>query len=138
MPDWDNNELREIKDFIITFTKALNTKNYQSLGECFEENAVLHRAMENYIGRNAIIEWYKSQLNAGDIQFGLMDATAGVFPDSSAKCILWYEITARGYGKVKKDICIETMDLVKKGEFWKIRNCFGMGYSPKEHKRSFS
>lgn len=88
MPDWNSNELKEIKGFIVKYINALNMKDFQILRECFAKNAILHRGMKNYIGRDNIIEWYKSQLEAGDIRFELMDASGGILPDSSVKCIL--------------------------------------------------
>lgn len=137
MPNWNDNELKGIKDFTVKYITALNKKDFHILRECFAEDAVLHRAMKNHIGRDAIIEWYESQLNAGHIQFELMDASACMLPDSSAKCILWFEIYAKGYGKEKKDIIIETIDLIKTDGIWEIRKCFAMGYNPDEHKKYF-
>jgi len=137
MPDWSNKKLKEIRDFIIKYVNALNAKNYQLICECFANNGILHRGMKNYVGRDEIIKWYKSQLDTGDVKFELKDASAGILPDSSAKCILWFEICARGYGREKKDIYVESIDLGKNNNFWQIERCFGIGYDPEYHKKYF-
>lgn len=138
MPNWDSSELKDIKDFIVKYITALNMKDFQILRECFAVNAVLHRGMKNYVGRDEIIGWYKNQLKVGDMKFELKDASAGLLPDSSAKCILWFEICAKGYDRVKKDVHIESIDLEKTHSNWEIQKCFGLGYDPEYHKKYFS
>ena len=137
MPDWNSAELKGIKDLIVRYVSALNTTDFDALQGCFAAGAVLHRGMKNYVGREAIIEWFKTQLAACDLKFELADASAGILPDASAKCILWFEIYSKRGDEIKKDIHVENIDLEKTHGHWTIQKCFGLGYDPEQHKKYF-
>ena len=137
MPDWNSPVLIELKDFIEQYITALNEEDFDILSTCFASKAVLHRGMKNYVGRDSIISWYKAQLPPGNLKFELVDASAGILPDSSAKCILWFEIIVKHNDKFKRDIHIEAIDLEKHCGHWVIKTCFGLGYDPEYHKKYF-
>jgi hypothetical protein len=146
MPDWDSNELSQVKQFVLRYTKAMNDKQASQLRQVFRADAVLHREMDNFVGWHNIIKWHEKVWDTQgfrNARFVLKDATAGILPDGSAKCIVWYEINvpgkkAKGTAKpTPKQIHVESLDLTRSGKQWKITRCFGIGYDPKEHRHSF-
>ncbi|MDO9391499.1 MAG: nuclear transport factor 2 family protein [bacterium] len=146
MPDWDSKELTKVKQFVLLFTKAMNGKKASQLRRVFHKDAILHREMQNFLGHADIIKWYEKVWDTQGFrqaEFVLMDATAGILPDGSAKCILWFEIKVpsvklKGAAKPNpKQIHVETLDLKLYGKQWRITKCFGLGYEPKDHKKYF-
>ncbi|MBN2379573.1 nuclear transport factor 2 family protein [candidate division WOR-3 bacterium] len=130
MPDWHDAKLKDIKGLIIKYTRALNSKNYDLLRGCFSDDAALHRGMKNYVGKDEITAWNRKQLEGKSLRFELKDAIAGVFPDSTARCILWFEI-------YNDQVHVESIDLVNVDADWLISKCFGLGYDPEHHRENF-
>lgn len=146
MPDWNLKELIAVKQFVLLYTKAMNDKEVTQIKRVFHKDAILHRAMENFVGWENIIEWHEKVWDTQgfrDARFVLKDATAGILPDGSAKCIVWYEINLPGkkvQGTAKpnpKQIHIDSLDLIRHGKQWKIAQCFGLGYDPKFHRKYY-
>ena len=146
MPDWNSKELVKIKQFVVRYTQAMNDKKVDRFKQVFHKNAIMHRAMENFQGLPAIIKWHAKAWDSQGFRhaaFALKDASTGIFPDGSAKCILWYEITvpkgsSKGTAHPKiKSIHIESLDLKLCGNKWKVTRCFGMGYDPNFHAKYF-
>jgi hypothetical protein len=137
LPDWSFPQMKEIKDFILQYVAALNERDYGMLDRCFTRDVILHRGMKNYTTKDEVANWYRKQLNSGHLRFELKDASAGILPDASAMCILWFEIKRNNSGKVQKDIHIESLDLALSDGYWKIRKCFGLGFNPEYHKKHF-
>lgn len=137
MPNWNSPRMKGIRNFIVHYVAALNDKDYNTIEQCFTPDAILHRGMKNYAGRDEMVNWYRKQLNSGRLRFELMDASAGVLPDGSALSILWLEIKTKGNSANKNDIHIESLDLIQSDGCWKIRKCFGLGFDPEYHKRHF-
>jgi hypothetical protein len=86
--------------------------------------------MKNYVGTKEIVAWNKRHLEGKAFRFELKDASAGVLPDSTARCILWYKVG-------ESQLHVESMDLVEVDRNWLISKCFGLGYDPEHHRENF-
>lgn len=146
MPNWNSKELINIKKFIILFTKVMNEKKTSLIKSVFDKNANMHRGMANVEGVADITKWYNHMWNSqgyGNAKFILKDASAGILPDGTAKCILWFEINIHKHRNEyrimpkQKQVHIETLDIELIDKKWKIKQCFGIGYDPKDHKKYF-
>ncbi len=143
MPDWNTRELQDLKEFILLFVECMNKKDLRILESIFDSNAILHREMKNHLGFTEIADWYKNMWKHKGFSnsiFILKDATSGIFPDNTAKVILWFEIHVPDFDKngIKENqIHIETLDLIKQENEWKIQKCLGLGYDPIEHDKAF-
>ena len=68
------------------------------------------------------------------MEFELLDASAGFFSGDEAQLLLYMEIYQNG---TKKELFIESMNLRREDDDWKISQLFGLSYEPEFHRRYF-
>jgi ketosteroid isomerase-like protein len=136
VPDWKDRKYVPLQRFVASFEKAMAAKDEDRVTSHYSRSAVLHRADLNHKGHRAIRAWYKDAFQRfKNTSFVMKDAAAGVFPNSHAICILWFELKHKG--KSKTHIHVECLELGRTGSKWSCARCFGIGYSPIEHLQSF-
>jgi ketosteroid isomerase-like protein len=136
MPDWKDNKYVTLRRFIASFEKAMVMKDAGLVVAHFSRKAVLHRADVNHDGHAAIHKWYTDAFQRFNrTSFKMNDASAGIFPNGQAFCIVWFELKQKG--KAKKHTHVECLEVSRNRSKWECTRCFGIGYSPIEHRNSF-
>ena len=137
MPDWDKDELKQLKKTIIKYIKSINEKDYVVMNEVFSENIVINKGEEfNIKGKEKVIKWFRDTIEKNNIQFELIDASTGMFSSEEAVVMLWIHIYD-GNNKKKIDEYVESTLFRIVDNQWKICRCFGIGFSPELHKKYF-
>jgi ketosteroid isomerase-like protein len=136
MPDWKDKKYKPLQRFVASFEKAMAARDADRVTSHFSRSAILHRADMNHKGISAIRAWYEEAFQRfKSTSFVMEDASAGIFPNKHAICILWFVLKQKG--KSKKLIHVECLELEQTRSKWLCTRCFGIGYSPIEHKQSF-
>ncbi|MBN1968161.1 MAG: hypothetical protein JXR48_15190 [Candidatus Delongbacteria bacterium] len=130
MPNWNQKPFDQLKQLIKSYDEFLNRVN-DNFGEYLDRNSIMSRG-DIYRGRDQIIQWFKNiENNFGP--FKLKDATATFFSDSHSRVLLYFEI--------KKDdmteTMVESMDLCKYGDNWRVKDMFALSYEPEYHEKYF-
>lgn len=136
MPDWDNKTYLPLKKVIEGYINSLNYRDYSLLNELFTDKIIISRG-KSVEGKEKAINLFKDLFKREmfeNIKFEAIDATAGFFSSDESQIILYLEIYL---GEKKKEVFIETLNLLKENGKWKIRRIFGLSLDPEDHKKYF-
>lgn len=137
MPNWDKDRLKPLKEVIISYIKSINEKYYVVMNEIFSDDIVINKGEEfNIKGKEKVIKWFRDTIEKSNIQFELIDASTGMFSTEEAVVLLWIYIYD-GNNQKKIDEYVESTLFRIIDNKWKICCCFGIGFSPKSHKKYF-